>query len=345
MSSVTPDDAPIVVQINAPIDAHGLDELRSLSPRLRIRDHSPASGALPTGAWHDVDVLFTSFAAPLPTPQEAPRLRWVQYYSAGVERVIDHPLAAAGVIFTTTSGIHATPIAEYVIAWVLAWYRRVPLLLGWQREAHWPTRAEREGLDQRELRGATLGIVGYGSVGREMARLANAFGMRVLATSHGGDHRDQGYQLAGNGDAEGTLPERYYPLPELHELLRASDIVLIALPSTPDTRGLFDAAAFAAMKPSALLVNIARGDISDEAALLDALTTRRIAGAVLDVFVQEPLPADSPLWHLPNVIITPHISALTPAYADRAAALFTENLHRYLAGQPLLNVVNRERGY
>lgn len=345
MGSVPPDDAPIVVQINAPIEARELDELRRLSPRLRIRRHSPAEGALPAEAWRDVDVLFTSFAAPLPTPQEAPRLRWVQYYSAGVENVIDHPLAAAGVIFTTTSGIHATPIAEYVLAMMLAWYRRVPLLLTWQREAHWPTRAEREGLDQRELRGATLGIVGYGSVGRETARLAHAFGMQVLATSHGGDHRDHGYQIAGIGDAEGTLPQRYYPLAELHELLRASDVVLIALPSTPDTRGLFDAAAFAAMKPSALLINIARGDISDEAALLDALTTRRIAGAVLDVFAHEPLPADSPLWRLPNVIITPHISAVTPAYAERAAALFAENLRRYLAGQPLLNVVDRQQGY
>jgi phosphoglycerate dehydrogenase-like enzyme len=169
--------------------------------------------------------------------------------------------------------------------------------------------------------------------------------MRVLALQRGDDHRDHGYTLPGVGDPDGALPARYYVPAELPALLAESDVVVVALPLTGATRHLLDAAAFAAMKPTALLVNIARGDICDEAALAHALTHGQLAAAVLDVFHEEPLPPTSPLWALPNVILTPHTSGFTPHYEERAAAIFTENLRRYTAGEPLLNVVQKAAGY
>ncbi len=187
--------------------------------------------------------------------------------------------------------------------------------------------------------------MGYGSIGRQVARLCRAFGIRVLAMQRGSDHRDQGFQFPGVGDPEGTLPERYYQPDQLHELLGECDYVVIGVPLTAQTRHLFDEAALAAMKRSAFLINIARGEVCDEVALLSALQGRHIAGAALDVFGQEPLPSESPFWQLPNVFVSPHISGLTPQYDERAAAIFKENLRRYLTGATLYNVVDRQRGY
>jgi len=196
-----------------------------------------------------------------------------------------------------------------------------------------------------ELRGKTISIVGYGSIGRQVARLAIAFGMRVLAMQRGTNHRDDGFLFPGIGDPEGYLPDRYYLPDQLHAMLSESDVVVIALPLTQKTRGLFNDSAFQVMKSSAFLVNIARGDICDESALVVALQEKQIAGAALDVFHQEPLSPDHPLWHFPNVFISPHTAGLTPHYDERAATIFEENLRRYLLGQPLFNVVDKIQGY
>jgi phosphoglycerate dehydrogenase-like enzyme len=169
--------------------------------------------------------------------------------------------------------------------------------------------------------------------------------MRVLAMQRGNDHRDSGFQFPGIGDPEGTLPERYYQPEQLHAMLGECDVVLVAVPLTPQTRDMFDASAFAAMKPNAFLVNIARGGICNEQDLLHALQEKQIAGAALDVFQQEPLPPDSPFWHQPNVFVSPHMSGYTPHYDDRAATIFAENLRRYLADEPLFNVIDKARGY
>jgi len=282
----------------------------------------------------------------LPLPEQAPHLRWVQLHSAGINHISHKPLYATDVTFTTASGIHAIPIAEYVFTAVLAWYHHLPRILEWQQRGAWPPDRERLSLFvPEELWGKTIGVVGYGSIGRQVARLATAYGMRVLALQRGADHRDRGFTLPGVGDPEGTLPARYYPPEQLHALLGASDVVVIALPLTPATHGLFDTDAYRAMKPTALLVNIARGDICDEPALVQALKEGQIAGAALDVFHQEPLPPESPLWRLPNVILSPHVTGFTPHYDGRAAQLFTENLRRYVAGEPLLNVVDKTQGY
>lgn len=298
--------------------------------------------------WREVEILYTFNT--LPPPEWVPRLRWVQLHSAGADHLLEHPLFQRDVWFTTASGVHAINMAEYVFAMVLAWFHRVPRMLEWQARAQWPPDRERWSLFvPEELWGKRMGIVGYGSIGRQIARLAKAFGMRVLAMHRGRgdpqDHRDLGFVFPGTGDPEGVLPDRYYPPDQLHALLAESDVVVIAVPLTPETRGMFDEAAFRAMKPSAFLVNIARGPICVESALIRALREGWIAGAALDVFDQEPLPPEHPLWHLPNVLISPHVSGFTPHYDARAAALFEANLERYLKGEPLFNLVDKKRGY
>jgi phosphoglycerate dehydrogenase-like enzyme len=286
------------------------------------------------------------FATPLPTPEQAPNLRWVQLYSAGADYLFHHPLFHTHVTFTTASGVHAIPIAEYVLTMVLARFHRLPTLLNLQKQRDWPSSTVRSTqLMPEELRGKTIGIVGYGSIGRQVARLAQAFGMRILAMQRGTDHRDRGYQIANVGDPEGTLPERYFAPEHLHQMLADCDVVVITVPLTSSTQGMFNEAAFQAMKSSAFLVNIARGEVCNESDLIRALQEKQIAGAALDVFEHEPLPPESPLWHLPNVLLSPHISGQNPQYDERAAALFAENLRRYMVGEPLLNVVDKAHGY
>ena len=333
-----------LVLITAPMGEHWLERLQGLSPDLQIVQWPTRSiEAVPHVLWQEVEILFTSFATPLPLPEQAPRLHWVQLYSAGPDRILDHPLVQTPVIFTTTSGIHAINMAEYVFTVVLAWFHRLPQILSWQRQGQWPSSSTL--LVPEELKGKTIGIVGYGSIGRHVARLANAFGMRVLAIQRSADHRDHGFQFPDVGDPEGILPERYYTPDQLYTMLSESDVVLIAVPLTPKTRGLFDNSAFEAMKSTAFLVNFARGDVCNEAALVRALEKKHIAGAALDVFHQEPLPPNHPLWQLPNIFISPHIAGLSPHYNERAATIFEENLRRYLAGESLYNVVDKARGY
>ena len=335
-----------VVLSMAPLGAGWLERLQKISPDLRIEQRSSRDlNAIPDDLWREVEILYT-FGRKLPSPEQVPHLRWVQLYSAGANQVQNQPLFRTEVIFTTASGVHAINIAEYVFTVVLAWFHHFPTMLEWQQKGEWPHDSKSQVLFMpQELWGKTIGIVGYGSIGRQVAHLARSFGMRILAMQRGTDHRDHGFQFPGVGDPDGSLPERYYVPDQLHAMLSESDIVVIAVPLTSQTQGMFDRAAFQAMKPTAFLVNIARGDVCNEANLIRALEEKQIAGAALDVFHQEPLPSDSPLWHLPNVFISPHISGLTPEYDNRVAMIFEENLRRYLAGEPLYNVVDKEQGY
>src|SRR5438105_3551785 len=198
------------------------------------------------------------------------------------------------------------------------------------------------------LRGAVLGVIGYGSIGRELARMATtSLGMRVLACKREPSRRaDDGYRLPGTGDPEGTLPQAWFAPARLHDLLARSDVVVMSAPLTPETRAMIGAAELAAMKPSAFFVNVGRGATVDEAALASALKAGRLAGAAVDVFAEEPPPPGHPLYGaLDTVIVSPHVSGFLPSYDDRCTELFAENLKRFLAGAPLLNLVDRARGY
>lgn len=335
-----------LVLVETAITEQWQERLRQLSPDLRFEFQSGKQVAdIPDEQWKDVEILHMSGGI-LPTPEQAPGLRWVQLFSAGANQVLTQPLFKSDVLFTTSSGVHSINIGEYVITALLTWYHRIPQLLELQKKHQWLSQQESSNtMMPDELRDKTIGIVGYGSIGREVGRLAKAFGMRILAMQQGSDHRDRGFMVPGIGDPEGTLPERYYTADQLHDLLKECDVVVIAVPLTPQTRNLFDAKAFHAMKQSAFLVNIARGDVCDEGALIEALQSKRIAGAALDVFKQEPLPAESPFWEMPNVIVSPHVTGLTPHYQDRAMLIFETNIRRYLAGEPLYNLIDKNKGY
>jgi phosphoglycerate dehydrogenase-like enzyme len=323
-----------------------LNELQAVSPRLQIfqkacRTVDEVAAAL--GDYPATQILY-AFHVPENVLELAPQLHWVQLHSAGADHLLDHPLMRSEVTITTTSGIHATPIAEYVFASILAYRWRVPHMTHCQREGEWPS-GRWDLYSRPDLRDSTLGVIGYGSIGREVGRLGRAFGMRVLALRRSAGRAEQGYTVPGTGDPEGAVPHRFYTPDGLSEMLAQCDYVVIALPMTPATEHFIGEAELRAMKPTAYLVNIARGAIVDEKALLQALQEGWIGGAGLDVFEQEPLPSSSPLWDQENVLISPHVAGFSPRYDERAAALFGRNLARYLDGEPLLNAVDKDRGY
>ena len=323
-----------------------LNALRAVSPRLRVTQqtaHNPGEVAAILQEHPSTEILY-AFQLPPNALELAPRLRWVQLHSAGADHLIDHPIMDSDVLVTTTSGIHATPIAEYVLASFLAHRWQVPLWTHCQREARWPSDRWNQ-FARPELRGSILGVVGYGSIGREVGRLGKAFGMRVLAMRHSTGRADQGYAVEGTGDPGGTIPERFYAPTALREMLAECDYVVVALPLTTATRHVIGEPELRAMKSTAYLVNIARGGLIDEAALERALHEGWIGGAGLDVFEEEPLPADSPLWGLENALLSPHVAGFTPHYDERAVTLFAGNLSRYLAGLPLQNLVDKKKGY
>jgi len=319
-----------------------INRVREVSPRLHVERFYPT---VPDKAWANVDILFTSNI--FPKPEQAPNLRWVQLYSAGVNHAIKEPiLSADNVEVTTASGIHATPMSEFSLAMMLAFTYKLPKILEFQGQSQWV--ADRDAIFAPiPLRGRTLGIVGYGNIGRELARAADALGMTVLATKRDVMHPadDDSYHEVGTGDPEGEIPLRLYPPQALASMAKECDFLVITTPLTDATRHMVDATVLKAMKKTAVIVNVARGAVIDEAALIEALQAHRIGGAALDVFEQEPLPPDSPLWKLDNVILSAHISGSVIDYDDRAATLFVENLQRYMDGQPLLNRVHLERGY
>lgn len=321
-----------------------VERLRALSPRLHIRVHPARSGQdLPADLLADVEVLYTLHA--LPEPASVPNLRWVQFHFSGVDAIVDHPLLHTDILVTSLSGASAPQLAEYALMGMLALGRRMPRMVADKAARRWAEdRFER--FRPVELRGATVGIVGYGSAGREVARLCRALGATVLATKR--DLRsldDHGYRLKDVGDPSADLVERLYPPQAVASMASLCDFLVIAAPLTAETRGMIDRRVFEALKPTAFLVDLSRGGLVDHAALVEALSEKKLAGAVLDVFPVEPLPETSPLWEMPNVLLSPHIAGSSGDYYERATELFTENLRRYLSDQPLLNLYNPQRGY
>jgi phosphoglycerate dehydrogenase-like enzyme len=322
-----------------------LDKLRAVSPRLDVQQMTDASfETMPEALRNRVEILY-GWGRSIDEAHRYPNLKWIQTHSAGIDNILDKPIWQSKVIITTTSGIHPVPMAEHALAMILAFRWKLLDMFRWQTRAEWP-QGRWDKVIMPELRGSTLGIVGYGSIGRELARLARALGMWVSAANRSGQRRrDEGYNEPGIGDPDAIIPEKIYPIGGLLEMLPQCDYVVALMPLTPETHHLFGAEAFAQMKESAFFFNLGRGPVVDELALIDALRQGQIAGAGLDVFEEEPLPSDSPLWQMENVIISPHVAGFTPRYDDRASDVFAENLRRYLAGEPLLNLVERDRGY
>jgi phosphoglycerate dehydrogenase-like enzyme len=256
----------------------------------------------------------------------APQLRWVHTPSAGVEHLLTPTMLERDLTLTNSAGVHAIPIAEFVMAFLLSSAKLMPEYRAAQAESRWA-----KWLETRELYEKTMLILGIGGIGQAIAERAAAFGMRVWGSRRSPRPTPHAERVVTGDDWRALLP--------------AADYVVIAAPLTPETRGMLDAAAIASMKPSAYLVNIARGQLVDEAALIAALQAGRIAGAALDTFDEEPLPAESPIWRLPNVTVTPHATANSPRMRERQIALFIENLGRFRNGQPLLNVVDKAAGY
>jgi len=335
----------IEVLITVPFPDKLINSLIALSPRLKIHlvaAQKPAE--ISTDLWKRIEVLYT--ARILPSLDQAPRMRWIQFHLAGLDHVSNAPiLSKPEVKVTTASGIMASQMAEYVVAMLLSLGHHLPDLGSLQRRAEWP-RDRWERFSPRELRGSKVGIVGYGSIGRQIARLLQPFGAEVLATKRDAMHpEDHGYIPDGMGDPNGEMVHRLYPAQALRSMIKLSDFVVVCVPLTSETRNLIGAQELAEFKPDAYLVDVSRGGVVDHAALLTALKERRLAGAALDVFSEEPLPEDNPLWKAPNLILTPHISGISAQFDERALQLFVENLRRYMASQPLLNIFDPEQGY
>ena len=263
----------------------------------------------------------------------AKKLRWIHSPAAAVHQLMYPELVRSNVIVTNSTGIHGPVVAEHAIAVLLALAKRLPRAMQYQAKHEWSQdQLWHEQPRPREVTGSIVAVIGMGGIGREFAFRAKAFGMKVLAV-----RESPAKGLSG--------ADEVYSPEQIDEVLPQADYILLCTPVTPATTGLINAARLGKMKPDAYLINVARGPLIDEPALLDALKHCRIAGAALDVFNEEPLPADSPYWSLDNLLITPHTAAVTDRLWERHYRLIVDNMKRFLAGEPLLNEVDKNRGY
>jgi len=310
---------------------------------------------VPAGKGQDVDaaldesveILLTGAA---PTRLEhAPALRWVQMNSAGVNHVMESPIyLRRDLSLTTSRGVYDVAGAEFTLGLMLSLTKRFKLALESQQTRKWCPNSERLNVyPNQESRGRSVGIIGYGGIGQEIARLCNAFGMKTSALMRRNKKPGEArYRLPELRKLRPPVLEKIFEFPRgLGPLLEQSDFVIITLPLTPETAGLIDKSALARMHKGSYFINVSRGPLVKEEALIDVLRQGGIAGAALDVFEQEPLPDNSPFWNLNNVLVTPHISGVFTGMLDRVADLFLENLERYRNGKTLFNLVNRDRGY
>lgn len=263
----------------------------------------------------------------------APRLKWVHSSAVAVETLCLPELFARGIAVSNTRGVQALPIAEHVMALVLSLAKQIPFVIENQQQSRW---AQNEFIGDRLpwlLHGRTLGLVGVGTIGSEIAKRAAAFGMRVIAL-----RRRPAYGVIGH-------VEHVYGKDQLDEFLGQCHVIVVAAPLTPETHGLLGAAEFAKMPAGAVVVNVGRAKIVDTDALIAALKSGHLGGAALDVFPLEPLPADHPLWNIPNVILTPHTSGFRRGHWDEVVELYAENIQRWLKGEPLKYRIEPELGY
>jgi phosphoglycerate dehydrogenase-like enzyme len=325
--------ADVRVHIATALAPAQLDRVRAVSPRLSVTYHPYIVQEVPAGMeahLADVEVLLTYHAGF--ELAAAPRLKWVQLAGDGIDYLHGKPLLSSDII-VTNARLFAGPIAEYAIATMVMLTRLLPKALReFQVERRWP-RDHWSEYAGAELAGKTLAILGYGSIGRQLARVALAMDMQVIGTRR---------SVRAPSLEDGVT---IYPPETQAAVMARADFVVVCLPLTPETVGAIGDAELRQMKRSAYLIAVGRGRVIDEAALLRSLREGWIAGAALDVFAERPPPTDSPLFDLPNVILTPHMSGISANYSERMSALFCDNLARYLAGEPLLSVVDKSAGY
>ena len=340
-----PGGAPTAIALSPILSARyrsrDLERIRAAAPGARIVTVSVEG--LADGPLDDVEVMLRGWLRADAFDRllvRAPRLTWVHSATSGVERALTPVALERGLVVTNARGVFSRPIAEYVLMMILAVSRRLPQLLELQRERTW------QPLEGAELRDVTVGIVGLGSIGRAVGALATAFGCRVVAVRRRGE---AGSSSSGRDDEKEPFGEVVLDRvggPEmLPELLAESDFIVLAAPLTSETEQMINAQTLAMVKPGAWLINVARGRLIDERALIRALREGELGGAVLDTFRDEPLPATSPFYDLPNVIVTPHTAWSSGRVLDRSVELFCENLRRFAKGDPLLNVVDPSAGY
>ena len=325
----------VLVAVHHRVDAWTIppshvDQLRTRFPHITFLHSATRDADVELVA--DADVAF-ALALSRDAVARATRLRWLHCSGHAVGHFPLADLAARRITVTNSRGIQSVPIAEHVMACLLALARKLPETLRDQQERAWRPNALTGEASPWLLAGRTIGIIGTGTIGQAIATRAKAFGMHVVGMRRNPSHGVP----AGFDEVRGPA--------DRNRLLAAADIVVIAAPFTTETQRLMDAAAIAMMKPGAVIINIARGQLIDEAALAAGLESGRLGGAVLDVFANEPLPPDSPFWSLPNVIVTPHTSGFRTGHFDAVVDLFSENLTRYERGVDLLNVVDLQAGY
>jgi phosphoglycerate dehydrogenase-like enzyme len=332
----------INILVTSALSRNDLDRIAAVSPKIKIMDAS--------GLWDapdivtaerkgdSTDVKFENMLAqaeiiygyrpPQNVIARSPKLKWIQTMLAGVDHFLTADIVKSRVTVTNTSGIHASPVSEMTFCMMLMFAKQAPFCFLNKQEKKW------ERFITILLRSKTVGIVGLGSIGRELARMSKAFDMRVIATR----------RTAKKGD-RARYVDLIIPVENLRALLSESDFVVLLLPSTSGTYKMIGEKELRAMKPTAYLINVGRGSTVDEEAMVGALEQGWIAGAGLDAYAVEPLPVDSKLWVLPNVIISPHVSGRLVNYYEVVTELFCDNLKRYIEGKRLRNIVNKKRGY
>lgn len=323
--------------LQAVIDVPVHEEMAAaLRPLVSLRRVEPleARRELPGELLVDADILFCTMP---PSNFEAmEKLRWIQLASTGYGQVLGLGLVERGIVVTNSRGCFDVPIAEWNVAMMVNLARSLRKMIRNQENAVWERPAE----FQREIRGLRVGLWGYGGIGRETARLARAMGMEVWVLSRGGiQPRGEVYNLPGTGDPEGVLPHRVFMKGQEREFLAGLDFLILAMPLTPATEGIVGEGELRALRPTAYLLNPARGPLVQQEPLLRALRENWIAGAAIDTHYQYPLPPEHPLWAMENVILTPHISgsSLSPHFISRVWEIFSENVGRFHAGKALLN--------
>ncbi len=349
-----PGGAPTAIALSPILSARyrsrDLERIRAAAPGARIVTVSVEG--LADGPLDDVEVMLRGWLSSEAFDRllaRAPHLAWVHSATSGVERALTPAAMERGLVVTNARGVFSRPIAEYVLMMILSVSRRLPQLLELQRERTW------QPLEGAELRDVTVGIVGLGSIGRAVGALATAFGCRVVAVRRRPDDNTVAADVPGAGNAVASdgddrsfgevMLDRVGGPETLPELLGESDFIVLAAPLTPETQDMINDSTLAMVKPGSWLINVARGRLIDEHALLRALREGTLGGAVLDTFRDEPLPPTSPFYDLPNVIVTPHTAWSSGRVLDRSVELFCDNLRRFAAGEPLLNVVDPAAGY